>query len=214
MWIHIFDIDVSFFSESFWDLIGFLIGMSFITLSGYVNALGYRDRSFRESIKRGFKRAWYLALLATLISLVTYTFFYEQRISWGIIHFFALASLIQPLFSKSSWWIFPSIATIFLFNYFLSHVTVEPWYFIPFWVYPSSYFSADYYPLLPWFGYILVGQGLQLLFSNFWLETSLAGLKFPKFTLLRTIGKHSLLVYVLHTPVLYVLFSFIFWILS
>jgi uncharacterized membrane protein len=183
-------------------------------LSGYVNAYGYKHHSFRVNINRGLKRAWYLALFAALISFVTYTFFYEQRISWGIIHFFALASLIQPFFSKCSWWIFPSIAMIFLLNYWFTTLTIQTWYFIPFWIYPNTYFSADYYPLLPWFGYILIGQWLELLFSKFWIEKSLASKKFPRFTFLRSIGKHSLLVYILHTPVLYVLFSSILWVLS
>lgn len=57
MGIHIFDFDLKIFSDGTWDIIGFLIGMSFITLSGYVNAFGYRHHSFRENIERGFKRA-------------------------------------------------------------------------------------------------------------------------------------------------------------
>ena len=57
MGIHIFDFDLKIFSDGTWDIIGFLIGKSFIMLSGYVNAYGYKHHSFRVNINRGLKRA-------------------------------------------------------------------------------------------------------------------------------------------------------------
>lgn len=214
MALHLFWIDVDLFSYNTWQKIGFAIWVSFITLSGYVNAYGYNKRSFRENMKRGLKRAWYLALFASLISLVTSTFFYEQRISWGIIHFFALASLLQSLFSKFSWWIFPSIVASFLLSNFISGITVDTPYLVPLGLSPSGYYSADYYPLFPWFWYVLMGQWIGLLLSKSWIEQVLARMKFPRFALFLFLGKHSLIIYIIHTPVLYVLFSFILFVLS
>ncbi|MBP9812608.1 DUF1624 domain-containing protein [Candidatus Gracilibacteria bacterium] len=212
--INLFGGEVRLFSEGAWQNIGFAIGVSFIALSGYVNAYTDESRSIGKNLVRGWKRALFLALIALSISIVTYVFFYEERISWGIIHFFALASLLQPIFSKMGNWIWLAVVLIFLISDTLTRIRGDTWYLIPFGISSENYYSADYYPLFPWFGYMLFGQGCHVILRKFGIEHSLTRIVFPRLKLLGLLGKHSLLVYVLHVPVLYVLFSCIFWVLS
>ena len=80
------------------------------------------------------------------------------------------------------------------------------------WLYPlgfisPGFYSADYFPLLPWFFLFLIGTALGgwclAHRENRLLTVSLAGaLTWP--------GRHSLIIYVLHQPVLYGI-SYLIW---
>ena len=75
-----------------------------------------------------------------------------------------------------------------------------PWYLIPLGFCPTWFQSSDYFPLLPNLGYFLLGTVVG--------KRAYAGRKslFPRETpplgLFRWLGRHSLMVYLLHQPVL------------
>ena len=73
---------------------------------------------------------------------------------------------------------------------------------------PRDFFSTDYFSLLPWFFLFLTGYFLfHIASKNNWNEKLFARGRFP---LLNWIGRHSLIVYLLHQPVLYGLGILIF----
>ena len=66
---------------------------------------------------------------------------------------------------------------------------------------PRSFFSTDYFPLLPWFFLFLTGYFLfRFLEERKLNETLFARGNVP---VLNWLGRHSLIVYLLHQPVLY-----------
>ena len=72
---------------------------------------------------------------------------------------------------------------------------------------PTGFYSADYFPLFPWFfmfllGTVLGGWCLENRESRLLTVSLPAALTWP--------GRHSLLVYVLHQPVLYGV-SYLIW---
>ncbi len=65
----------------------------------------------------------------------------------------------------------------------------------------AGFFSTDYFSLLPWFFLFLTGYFLfRITSTSGWNEKLFAKGQFP---LLNFLGKHSLVVYLLHQPVLY-----------
>lgn len=73
---------------------------------------------------------------------------------------------------------------------------------------PHDFFSTDYFSLLPWFFLFLAGYFLfHITSKNGWNEKLFARGQFP---LLNWVGRHSLMVYLLHQPVLYGLGILIF----
>ena len=80
------------------------------------------------------------------------------------------------------------------------------------WLYPLGFislgfYSADYFPLLPWFFLFLTGTAL----GGWWLahrENRLLTVSLPG--ALTWPGRHSLIIYVLHQPVLYGI-SYLIW---
>ena len=72
----------------------------------------------------------------------------------------------------------------------------------------AGFFSTDYFPMLPWFFLFLTGFFLfRLTSQQNWNEKLFGRGQFP---LLNFLGKNSLLVYLLHQPVLYGLGMLIF----
>lgn len=70
------------------------MGVLFITVSGIVSSLTQLGKSSHTILKKMVQRVGILSLVALGISIITILFFPEQKITWGILHFFALASLI------------------------------------------------------------------------------------------------------------------------
>jgi uncharacterized membrane protein len=66
---------------------------------------------------------------------------------------------------------------------------------------PRGFFSTDYFPLIPWFFLFVTGYFLfRLLDSKGWNEKLFARGQVP---VLNWLGRHSLIVYLLHQPILY-----------
>ncbi len=65
---------------------------------------------------------------------------------------------------------------------------------------PPSYTTIDYYPMIPWFGVVLIGFGLgHLVYVR--LKRVLHTMSRP--VMILTIpGRHSLLIYLIHQPLL------------
>ena len=116
--------------------------------------------------------------------------------------------LLWPVFRKLPVWLLAALGTGFgvLGIYLTQCVMVEfpgfAWLGL---LYPS-YSSADYFPLLPYLGFFLLGAVLgRLLYAKKksllpqWETTWV-------FRALRWCGRHSLILYLLHQPLLMLLF--------
>jgi uncharacterized membrane protein len=207
---NVFGIWVFHFSDIFWFTLGKLVAILFILVAGISLFVSVQEKNFTQILKSNSRRFGMLALIAGGISFVTYTFFYEQRISWGIIHFFALATLFGVVFLR--FWILNILLGLWCIGlwYYLNSISADSILWIPFWLYPPSYFSADYYPLFPWFGYYLIWYGSAFWLSNYWIFDSIFTYNIFEFSLFEFMWRHSLLIYVLHVPIIFAVIQFIF----
>jgi uncharacterized membrane protein len=68
---------------------------------------------------------------------------------------------------------------------------------------PSNFFSVDYFPLFPWLGVVLGGYGLSFFITNTLQRLdALHIFRSPHSSVLSWPGRHSLLIYLLHQPIL------------
>jgi uncharacterized membrane protein len=158
----------------------------------------------RVDFKSYAKRIMWIAIWAFAISLFTYQFFYSNWIFFGVLHFIAVASILcLPLVR------YPVIATsvgVLSVALFLTNVITSKW---PFNLWelglPSS--PNDYVALFPWIGVVLLGIGVGHFFVKGF--DPCASLKLStKFTFL---GRHSLMVYVLHQPLFFAILGSVYW---
>ena len=67
---------------------------------------------------------------------------------------------------------------------------------------PVGFVSSDYFPLVPWFFLFCAGYFLYRLGERRWAELPVMQCRIPG---LNWLGRHSLVIYLLHQPVLYAL---------
>ncbi|MCK4327869.1 MAG: DUF1624 domain-containing protein [Candidatus Diapherotrites archaeon] len=171
-----------------------MIGGLFIFLAGTALTL-----SKSNPLKRGATiLAW-----GVIITIITYVAFPHATIWFGILHSIGLGIIIsQPL---KRYALPTGVLFIALGVWLQTMAFTFPWLL---WLGlgPSGMYMFDYYPLLPWLGVMLLGvyagQKLYAGERSFGLP-ELGGLLGIKQLCL--IGKNSLLIYLLHQPVLVLL---------
>ncbi len=188
------------------------IGWGFIFLSGMCRALG----------KKHLRRGLTVLAAAALVSFVTYVFTPGQAINFGVLVLLGSSMLIViPLDKviKDKHAPIGLVISIVLFvltrNVAAGNLGFEGLVFaeLPDFLYrnfataylgfpPSGFTSGDYYPLIPWFFLYMCGYFFWKCFGKKeWLKKPLS-INIP---VLSFLGKHSLIVYLLHQPICYAL---------
>ena len=163
-----------------------------------------------------FQRAIRLALVAIALSLVTFLFMPEELIVFGILHCIAACLLIygafQPWLRRVPAGLGMFVCALLFFVTF--HLPHQYLFFEPFSLslpaslyvfYPLSllgfrsvsFYSADYFPLFPYLFLFLFGHYLGYLVLKLPQSIQTLGLRPLNF-----LGRHSLVVYLLHQPLL------------
>ncbi len=180
---------------------------SFILLSGFCFPLG------KHHLKRGLE----LLFCGSLITLVT-SFVAGSLVLFGILFFLGSAQLLTIGLSKIKLApVFGFVGSMFLFLIFRTvasgtigiggiDVTLPSFlYSSTFSAYlgfpPSSFYSNDYFALLPWLFLYFAGFYMYGLFGKRLCKT------YKKDNILTFLGRHALGVYLLHQPVLLGLFA-------
>jgi uncharacterized membrane protein len=157
--------------------------------------------------KKITKRVITLAGASLLVSVGSYTQFPNTWIYFGILHFFLFSSIFGLLFlrlPKLSLLLGLAIIMGYNFNILSMH-----------WLYDllkhplhlPLHYTEDLASIVPWFGVFLLGMSFAhsslpyKIFDNSFFNT-----KSKINILLSSAGKHSLLIYLLHQPILFGLF--------
>ena len=176
-------------------------GVIFLLLSGICVTLGSRP------VKRGIT-VFLCGMLITLVTVMMYALHFTGKeivIYFGVLHCLGICMLLWPLLRKLPTWLLAvlGVAAVAAGLYVTAHVRVAfPW-LIPLGFVNRGFSSSDYFPLLPNLGYFLLGAfaGRTLyrkkttLFPR--VDSSNPVLRFLCFC-----GKQSLLIYLVHQPVL------------
>jgi uncharacterized membrane protein len=174
--------------------------------------------------KKPLKNGLLLAICALGLSAVTAIALPSQQILFGILHLLAaavlLTVLLQPLYQKIPPLIgFCLAAVLFIVLRSLPNGYLLFQYRLPTGLYQSPYlfflglpapgfYSADYFPLLPWYFLYLAGffaAGYVRAFFVFSQKKYALTEKKPYLALDHTLGllgRHSLVIYLLHQPLL------------
>lgn len=185
-----------------------LVGVS-LTLSA--SNIQNPSTRFFKLIKRGMG----IFLLGILLTTLTSLFLYET-IRFGILHLIGIAIIASFPFLKLPAKISFSAGLIsillgIIFSRIQTNIKYLFWLGLP----DASFQSLDYYPLFPWFGVVLIGIAVGKIFYP---DKKRAFLlpdwsSFPAIRAFCFLGRHSLIIYFVHQPVLLALL-FIFGIIS
>lgn len=212
MVLYHFSWDLSYFRFADFDLLGdpFWLAARALILGGFLLLAGLNHmlaeaRGF--DARRFLRRFGLVAGSAALISAATYLAFPETYIFFGVLHCIALASLVLPAAAR-----LPAaglallagaalLAPGYLAGPAFDHAGLE-------WLGLTTYVPAanDYVPMLPWFGVIAAGAALGRWLNG--AERIRADLARPRLAgpagrALRWAGRRSLIIYLVHQPILF-----------
>ncbi|MGB7431857.1 MAG: heparan-alpha-glucosaminide N-acetyltransferase [Ahrensia sp.] len=139
---------------------------------------------------------------ALIITIATYFATPGAYIYFGILHHIALASLLGLAFIRARWWVLALAALgVFALNTTVSLPAFDTRLLAWTGLYAVPPRSNDFVPLMPWFAAVLIGMMAGRVIQA---KGSALGDINPKGSLrpLNVIGRHSLLFYLAHQPVL------------
>ncbi|MBO4521814.1 MAG: DUF1624 domain-containing protein [Methanomicrobium sp.] len=224
-------------ATGFWRILGYATAITFVAVAGisaYISNERAKqrltpDKCLYKSLKRGF----FIFMLGVGISIVTFLVIGDGWIVFGILHLIGLSIMLSPIFMcfKTYNLIFGAVviaAGLFIreIQFNITQPILSP-LLIPLGITPESFYSVDYEPLLPWFGVFLIGiavaaylypQGMRRSgrFSDIAGKISAntgttaensasrAGIFCAPVLFL---GQNSLIVYLIHQPVIILLLS-------
>lgn len=185
-----------------WVLLARSILAVFLFLAGVSLVLGH-GRGIRW---RSFWRRWIFVVVGALaISVATYFAFPQSFVYFGVLHAIALFSLMGLAFVRTPLWLAMSVAAVVIalpFFYSDPLFNEKAFSWLGFWQVPPP--ANDLVPVFPWFGAVLLGIiAMRLVLAAGW-SNRLAAIapSGPLPRLLAFLGRWSLLIYLLHQPIL------------
>jgi uncharacterized membrane protein len=185
----------------------FLVGLS-LTLS-YSKVRHLRAGEIRmKYLMRGLKIfGWGL-----IITFVTLVFLGDDFILFGVLHFIGVAIILSHLLLRYRFLNLLLGILLISAGIFLQGISFDFYWLFWLGLRPTGFFSVDYVPLLPWLGVVLLGLfSGNLLYPEGKRRFALHDLSGnPIIKPLRFLGRNSLLIYLIHQPLLIVLLWLLF----
>ena len=193
----------------------FMVGVNMV-----VTRLNSKNKE--EYKQKQYKRVLHLALLACIISVVSYVAFPDKWVKFGILHFIATGILLLMSFvdkPKVSLGISISIFLVFLLNqmgmlrFLYSIIPDIPAFILGF--FNTRFASLDHFAIIKFLPVMALGIFIGHLFYKSLKEGSYRKVKklekiskeISKDNLVVKIGQHSLLIYMVHFVILYMYFK-------
>jgi uncharacterized membrane protein len=177
------------YEAGFWHLVGSTSAILFIFISGISSGFS------KDSFKRGLKVLGF----GMIITIATYFFDKEEYIRFGILHFLGVSMMLFPLLKKINNWLLLVIGIVsFVLGRFIENMVVKTVLLLPLGFMYSGFASLDYYPLLPYISYFILGIICYKLY--YFKKKSLFKFEFNS-RIVQTIAGNSLFIYLIHQPI-------------
>lgn len=196
------DYTTSYADNIFVQSSGTLARTLFIFLVGL--SLSITDKK-KFNMKKRINRSLEILLNAGIISLITYIYYPDIFVRFGVLHFIALASLLGSYFIDKKQLTFVFMLVFLLLkplsvnNSLIDTITGAK----------INYNMMDYFPLFPWFGLLLFGLHVGQTSNLIDIEKSLSDISniFTENNVLTQIGQNGLKLYTLHVILLIFIYN-------
>jgi len=137
--------------------------------------------------------------LIGISTILAYPLLRYKWLNLGLWVLFSLAGKWIEQFHFDGIWYFPQVG-----NWMGWPIWIDGRWFAPLGITPTHYPAVDYFPIIPWFGVVLLG----VWFGNWFYANNRRLVDLPEwgglypFTGLQFLGRHSLLIYMIHQPLL------------
>jgi uncharacterized membrane protein len=178
-----------------------LVGVSLVVSDARAVSRPGSQSQYRHYLVRGLK----LIGWGAVISLISGVYMGQPVIIFGILHLIGTSILLAYPFLR----LFPANAALGVacigVGIFLNSVPITSPWLLWLGLRPPALYQLDYFPLLPWFGVVLLGiAAAQYLYPGGSRRFTLADRSAdPWVKQLAWLGQRSLLIYLLHQPVFF-----------
>jgi uncharacterized membrane protein len=208
--------DISFFgiapvnvATGFWRFFAMTTASLFLIVAG-ISLVVSHDRSSRNLAgfsltKKFLARGLGIFALGLLITFVTWLYLHEGFIIFGILHLIGLSVMLSVLFFRFGKFNIVLGLLVLAGGFFIVNFSGPIW-LLPLGIMPASFSSVDYTPLFPWFGMVLIGMGVgEKLYSGNIRRYAFLQIPDPIIRPLAFLGRYSLIIYLVHQPVIILL---------
>jgi len=198
--------DVPIYSDG-WQALARGIGTTFMFVMGLSLTLDAARlaNNPRDLLKRHLRRGLIILACGLAVTLGTLLFVNQSYVRFGILHLAGTSILLAYPFNRAKPWVsLIAGAVIIALGSVVGFINTTTELLVPLGIYPKSIDMVDYYPLVPWFGVVLLGIAAgKWLYPKATRVFSLPDLgNNPIAKALRFLGRNSLAVYLIHQPML------------
>ncbi len=195
-----YSIDVN---SGFWLIFARATAFIFLFLIGICLSISYSKRPNRiwlKNLKRGLKVFGF----GLIITAVTFLAFGGGFIVFGVLHFIGISVILSSVFLRFGKLNILFTLVFLLFGFYIQGFIFDfPWLL---WLglQPTGFYTFDYFPIFPWFGVILLGVFFGGVFyknGNRMFRIMDLG-RHNTTKVFNFLGKHSLIAYLLHQPII------------
>jgi uncharacterized membrane protein len=213
--------DLSFFgisaadvSSGFWKYFAYATASLFLLIVGISLTISHARAAtslsgYHLALKFVYRGAG-IFILGLVVTAVTFLYLNEGFIVFGILHLIGVSVMISPLFFRFKKYNLVWGLLFIITGYFLAMVNGPAW-LLPLGIHPATFWSVDYEPVFPWTGVVLIGMGLgEYLYPGGVRKFAIPDI--PSFFVqpLAFLGSHSLMIYLIHQPLIILLLAVVF----
>jgi uncharacterized membrane protein len=186
----------------------YIIGTTFLLLVGISLSLSYsriKDKlTKRQRRLKYLKRGFFIFGLGMIITFVTIIYPGDGFIIFGVLHCIGI-SIILSYFLLG--FVHLNLMLGFLLivgGFILNNMNFDFYYLLPLGFKPYVFYTLDYFPLLPWFGVVLIGIYVgRLFYADFNRRSNVGEMEnMVVARLFCLLGRNSLIIYFIHQIVI------------
>jgi uncharacterized membrane protein len=216
--------DLSFFAivpvdvaTGFWRYFAYATATLFLLIVGISLVISHDRAAAKLSgfplVQKFVLRGAGIFALGLLVTLATWLYLPEGCIQFGILHLIGVSVMLSPLFFRLKAWNIPAGILCVLIGWFVtSRISLPspPLVLLPLGIHAPAFWSVDYTPLFPWLGIVLIGMGVgALMYAGGTRHFTLMPLPDLFVWPLSFLGRHSLVIYLVHQPVIILLLALV-----
>jgi uncharacterized membrane protein len=210
--------DLSFFSiapvnvsTGFWRWFAIATASLFLLVAGISLVVSHARSAATctgfELTKKFLFRGAGIFALGLLVTLATWFYLHEGFVVFGILHLIGVSVILSPLFFRFGKYNILIGLFCIAAGFFIGHIPGPIW-LLPLGIYPASFISVDYTPIIPWFGVVLFGMGTgEFLYAGGVRRFAVPCLPDRIAVPLSFLGQHSLIIYLIHQPLIILLLA-------
>jgi uncharacterized membrane protein len=205
--------DCSFFriapvvvDTGFWRYFAYATASLFLLVAGISLAISHarsaRHLSGWPLTRKFLIRGAGIFACGLLVTIATWWYLQEGFVIFGILHLIGVSIMLSPLFFRFRKWNAAIGIVFILLGWFLATIP-GPAALLVFGIHPLAFWSVDYTPIFPWMGLVLIGMAIgEFAYPDGERAWTMPRLPDRAVSLLAFLGRHSLVIYLVHQPLI------------